>query len=109
MTGETGLGGDLRIMEAVERGRPFAMVVDGDVIRAFPGETVAAALLAAGRYTLRYTTGGSPRGLFCGIGYCHECRMTIDGRPNVRACITAALPDRRIVIRAQKSTSTTRE
>lgn len=108
MTGEAGLGGDLRIIEAVERGHPFEMVVDGDVIRAYPGETVAAALLAAGKYTLRYTTGG-PRGLFCGIGYCHECRVTIDGRPNARACITAALPDRRIVTEAQKSTSTTRE
>ncbi|HEX9579757.1 MAG TPA: (2Fe-2S)-binding protein [Gemmatimonadales bacterium] len=84
---------DLRITHDVQRGEAFAMNVDGSSLRAFPGETVAGALLAAGRYRLRYTTTlGHPRGVFCGMGACHDCRMTIDGRPNQRACVTAARP-----------------
>jgi hypothetical protein len=83
---------DLRITEDVERGEGFDITVDGERIRAFPGETVAGALLAAGKYALRVTRRGSPRGVFCGIGYCYDCRMTIDGRPNERACLTPARP-----------------
>jgi ferredoxin len=67
------------------------------MVPAFPGETVAGALIAAGRYVLRYTAkAGSPRGVFCGIGYCHDCRMTIDGVPNTRACLAAARPHLRV-------------
>lgn len=83
---------DLRIAVDVERGEGFDITVDGERIRAFPGETVAGALLASGKYALRVTRGGSPRGVFCGIGYCYDCRMSIDGRPNERACLTPARP-----------------
>ena len=59
-------------------------------IPAWPGESVAAALLAAGVRAWRTAEDGSPRGLFCGIGVCWECRCIIDGRPNSRACQTEA-------------------
>jgi aerobic-type carbon monoxide dehydrogenase small subunit (CoxS/CutS family) len=26
--------------------------------------------------------------LFCGMGVCFECLVTVDGRPGVRACVT---------------------
>ncbi len=29
-----------------------------------------------------------PRGLFCAIGRCTDCVMTVDGVPNVRTCVT---------------------
>ena len=29
-----------------------------------------------------------PRGIFCGIGQCTDCVMTVNGKPNVRTCIT---------------------
>ena len=61
-------------------------------IPAWPGESVAAALLAAGVRAWRTAEDGSPRGLFCGIGVCWECRCIIDGRPNSRACQTEARP-----------------
>jgi hypothetical protein len=88
---------DLRIAEDVERGEGFDIIVDGERVRAFPGETVAGALLAAGKYALRETRRGSPRGVFCGIGYCYDCRMIIDGRPNVRACLTLAHPSCHVI------------
>ena len=29
-----------------------------------------------------------PRGIYCGIGQCTDCVMTVNGKPNVRTCIT---------------------
>lgn len=66
--------------------------VDGEQIACRPRTTVAAALLAAGRRTWRRTPQGAPRGLFCGIGLCFDCLLTVDGAPNVRACVTLVAP-----------------
>lgn len=82
-----------RIQEGVKRGRSLYIYFEGLEIGAFEGESVAAALLAAGIRTLRNAEpGGDPRGLFCGMGVCFECRMMIDGRPNIRACMTPVHP-----------------
>lgn len=54
------------------------------------GQTIGAALLNASVRWLRSAEDSSPRGLFCGIGTCWECRCVIDGRPNTRACMTFA-------------------
>ena len=90
-------GDEKRVSHGVERGRPFEIEVDGAKIVAYEGETIAAALLAAGRRTLRYTNKlEEPRGLYCGIGLCQECRMTINGIPNTQACQTLATPGCRI-------------
>ena len=63
--------------------------VNGRIVHAIEGEPIAAALLAAGirqfRRTLKY---GTPRGVFCAIGRCTDCIMTVDGTPNVRTCVT---------------------
>lgn len=78
-----------RIPGAVTRGPEVELLVNGQAFQAFEGESVAAALLAAGKHALRRTARfGEPRGLYCAIGVCFDCRMTIDGRPNVRACQT---------------------
>ena len=74
-------------------GRPAAqevtITVDGEQLTAIAGEPIAAALLSHGRRTFRHTCGrNEPRGLFCGIGRCTDCIMTVDGVPNVRTCIT---------------------
>lgn len=53
------------------------------------GEPVAAALLAAGiRIWRRHEESGSPRGLYCAIGHCMECRLLVEGKESVRACLT---------------------
>jgi NADPH-dependent 2,4-dienoyl-CoA reductase/sulfur reductase-like enzyme len=61
---------------------------DGRKIQGRPGETLAAALTAAGERELRKTKASEPRGLFCGMGVCQECLVEIDGRANQRACMT---------------------
>ena len=38
-----------RVFKGVERGQPFEIEVDGEKIVAYEGETIGAALLAAGR------------------------------------------------------------
>ncbi len=82
-----------RVSRGVRRGRQFTFDVDGDPVVAFEGETVAAALLAAGRRTLRWTQKSQePRGVFCGMGICFDCVMTVNGIPNVRTCVTPAEP-----------------
>lgn len=63
--------------------------VDGKEIAAVEGEPIAAALLAAGIRKFRETAKDKkPRGIFCGIGRCTDCIMTVDGIPNVRTCVT---------------------
>lgn len=62
---------------------------EGRKIPAVTGEPIAAALLAAGIRVLRYTPRkGQPRSVFCGIGRCNDCKMTVNGTPNIRTCIT---------------------
>ncbi len=65
------------------------IVVDGKQLKAQKGETVAAALLANGIKPVRTTSKqGKNRGVFCGIGLCTDCMMTVNGIPNVRTCVT---------------------
>ncbi|PWS36477.1 FAD-dependent oxidoreductase [Falsiroseomonas bella] len=61
-------------------------------LSALPGETVAAALSAAGILAYRHTASGAPRGLWCGMGACFDCLVTIDGRANQRACLAKVAP-----------------
>ena len=73
----------------VSRGGPVTVHVDGVAIDAFAGETIAVALLASGTRMLRRTRRqGAPRGLFCGMGACFDCVLTVNGRRGVRACTT---------------------
>ena len=69
--------------------------VDGEPLRAAAGQSIAAALLAAGRKSLRSSPSGEPRGLYCGIGVCQECRVQADGRV-VRACVTPVTAGMRV-------------
>jgi predicted molibdopterin-dependent oxidoreductase YjgC len=91
------MGAAQRISQGVQRGDRIEIEVDGARVEAFLGETVAAALIAAGRQTLRRThREHAPRGVYCGIGVCFECLVGIDGRPWVRACQTPVAPGMRI-------------
>ncbi|MDR2357560.1 MAG: (2Fe-2S)-binding protein [Oscillospiraceae bacterium] len=70
-------------------GKPVTFDFDGRQLSGFEGEPIAAALRAASvaihRYTKKYH---SPRGIFCAIGRCTDCVMVVNGRPNVRTCVT---------------------
>lgn len=73
------------------RGKEIYFTFDGERIKAYEGETIAAALHASG--IIKYNTSPKlhrPRGLFCAVGHCSSCLMTVDGIPNVRICVTDA-------------------
>jgi predicted molibdopterin-dependent oxidoreductase YjgC len=79
------------VTESAER--PWVLVFDGRSVPATPGESVGAALTNAGIRSWRLTRKhGRPRGLFCGIGVCFDCLLSIDGLPNQRACLTPVAP-----------------
>jgi aerobic-type carbon monoxide dehydrogenase small subunit (CoxS/CutS family) len=63
------------------------LTVDGAPLTAPAGQSLAAVLLNAGRETLRDSPAGDPRGLYCGIGVCQECRVVVDGVV-MRSCVT---------------------
>jgi sarcosine oxidase subunit alpha len=65
-----------------------AISVDGARVTARAGDTVAAALLAAGLRSTRTTpVSGSPRAPYCMMGVCFECLVTIDDVGNRQACL----------------------
>ncbi len=77
------------ILNVEKKGKPVEIMVDGRPVEAYEGEPILAALLAKGIKINRYTIKRQePRGVFCGIGQCTDCAMIVDGRPNVRTCIT---------------------
>jgi len=71
-----------------KRGEPVIFTFDGVKIPAYAGETIAAALYAAGFRTLGHSPiRHRPRGLYCAIGNCSSCMMVVDGKANIKTCI----------------------
>ncbi len=67
------------------------LTFDGAPLTARPGQSIGAAMTDAGVKSWRSTrVAGKPRGLFCGIGICYDCLLTVNGVPNQRACLTPA-------------------
>lgn len=61
---------------------------DGKEVYGYEDETVAAALHADGIRVLSHSVENHrPRGLYCAIGNCSSCMMTVNGEPNVKICI----------------------
>ena len=83
------------------------ILVDGKKINAYKDETIASAILASGVKTLRYTSAKhEPRGIFCAIGRCTDCVMEVNGKPNVRTCVTPV--EENMVVTTQKGLGTYR-
>ena len=77
------------ILDFTHVGDELLINVDGNVIKAYECVPFLAAILNAGIKINRYTVKRKePRGLFCGIGQCTDCAMVVDGKANVRTCIT---------------------
>lgn len=65
------------------------ILINQHKVTAFEGELVSTVLHAEGIRTFdrKHKTGNSS-GIYCGMGICYECLVTIDGVPNIRACQT---------------------
>lgn len=77
------------ILGVKERGKEVEFTFDGKTMKGYEGEPIAVALKANDVMIHRYTKKEhKPRGLFCAIGRCTDCVMVVDGKPNVRTCVT---------------------
>jgi len=80
-----------RLETGVTRGRRITFTLAGRGMEAFEGETLAAALLAAGVKAFRRDRDGRWRGPWCGMGVCYDCLLKLEDRDGahwVRACTT---------------------
>ncbi len=68
---------------------PVRIVFEGRTLTASRGDSVAAALLAAGQLDFRSTAvSDAARGPFCMMGTCFECLLEIDGQRNRQGCLS---------------------
>ncbi|MCD8561918.1 MAG: (2Fe-2S)-binding protein [Acholeplasmataceae bacterium] len=73
---------------------PITFIFEGKEVLGFKGDTIASALHALGVKTLSYSIKEHrPRGFYCAIGNCASCNMVVNGKPNVRTCITELEPN----------------
>ena len=83
-----------RIEKGVNRGTSFEIEVDGEKVLAYEGETIATALLVAGKRIFSLTKiRHQPRGIYCGMGICMGCAMVVNGKPNTLVCQTVVTPN----------------
>ena len=69
------------------------ITIDGRACDARAGESVAAAMLAAGVSASRTTAiSATPRGPYCMMGACFDCLVTIDEQPGRQACLVPVAP-----------------
>lgn len=67
---------------------PVVVTINGQAVRCRAGDSVAAALLAAGLNECRDTAVKDlPRGPFCLMGICYDCLVMIDDQPNQQGCM----------------------
>ena len=79
------------VLGDLQKQKEMKIYFDGQEYTAYEGDTIASALLASGVRTLRFHEDKeTPRGIYCNIGHCFECRVKIDGKKTVRACLTPA-------------------
>jgi predicted molibdopterin-dependent oxidoreductase YjgC len=64
------------------------IIVDGNPRVVPAGSILASVLLNLGVACFRSSVGGEARAPLCGMGICYECRVTVDGWPQVRSCMT---------------------
>lgn len=73
--------------------QPVTVSINGQHVQCRAGDTVAAALFAAGVNACRETAvKGLARGPFCMMGVCYDCLVMIDGRPNQQGCMIQVRP-----------------
>jgi aerobic-type carbon monoxide dehydrogenase small subunit (CoxS/CutS family) len=77
----------------IDRGEPFQLLVDGKPVTAYPGEILATVLMAAGIRSFHLVPlNVHPSRLYCGMGVCQQCLVTVDGVSSCHACQILARP-----------------
>jgi hypothetical protein len=91
------------VLEDLQERRRIEIFVNGRRETAREGDTVAAALWALGIKGFRLSRKNrEPRGPFCFMGRCNDCEVTVDGKPRVKACMTAVREGMRIDVSVER-------
>lgn len=85
-----------RLTQHVTRSAAVNILVNGETVSAYEGESLATALIAAGTLVMSRDSSGRPKSLFCNMGVCFDCMVVVeDDGPDgevrfskVRACMT---------------------
>src|SRR5690625_3657058 len=92
---------DHPVLDKLTTNQKITFTFDGKELYGFENDTIASALLANGIRTLRFhESSGSPRGIYCNIGHCFECRVKVNGVSNIRACLTPI--EQNMIIESEK-------
>jgi sarcosine oxidase subunit alpha len=101
---------DLRLMThpvldvSMDGRKKISITVDGRSLDVLDGEILAAALWANGFISLGHNpSNGSHRGLYCGIGHCYECRVTLDDVEDIRSCLIRVRDGMRVSLQTFKT------
>ena len=82
----------------------LTITVDENSLDVLEGEILAAALWANGFISLGHNpSDGSHRGMYCGIGHCYECRVTVDGVEDIRSCLIRVRDGMRVALQSFKT------
>ncbi len=76
---------------------PFTIHINGQAHTLPESMNVAAALMLAGVPVCRQSSTGEARFALCGMGVCHECRVTINQQAQQLACQTWCQPGMKIL------------
>ena len=68
---------NLRVTQGTHRGEPCNFSFEGTRVRAYQGETIAAALIAEGKRQFRVDSLNQSRGPYCNMGTCFECVVQV--------------------------------
>lgn len=80
---------DHPVLGKLENQTPITFTFDEQTFQGYEGDTIASALLANGIRQLRvHEETSAPRAIYCNIGHCFECRVTVDETEGIRACLT---------------------
>lgn len=75
-------------LPAAEQPATLSIEVEGRIVTARAGHTLATALLGAGVVPFRHTAvSSSPRAPLCLMGVCFDCLVEVDGAQNVQSCM----------------------
>ena len=81
------------ILEFEEK-KDISFIFEGRQVKGKQGDTIASALVNLDVDVFSYSIKlHRPRGYYCAIGNCASCKMKVNGKPNVKTCITKLEPD----------------
>lgn len=80
---------DHPILGKLDESKTISFTFNDKQYKGLKNESIASALLANEIRVLRkHEESGSTRGIYCNIGHCYECRVTVNGEQGIRACLT---------------------